>query len=179
MLQNSLNEVRILASLKDPNIVGYKEAFLEQKTESLYIVMEYVDGGDLHAKIVSLASSGSEFSEADIWRIFIQMVFGLRSLHDLDIIHRDLKSANVFLGSNGSVKLGDLNVSKVFKNEMNQTQTGTPSYASPEVWKNENYSQKSDMWSLGCCLYEMLTLKLPFAAQSMDDLYKTVINGHY
>ena len=92
------------------------------------------------------------------------MVFGLRSLHDLDIIHRDLKSANVFLSSNGSVKIGDLNVSKVFKNEMNQTQTGTPSYASPEVWKNENYSQKSDMWSLGCCLYEMLTLKLPFAA---------------
>ena len=96
------------------------------------------------------------------------MVFGLRSLHDLDIIHRDLKSANVFISSKGSVRLGDLNVSKVFKNEMNQTQTGTPSYASPEVWKNEMYSQKSDMWSLGCCLYEMLTLSLPFAAQDMD-----------
>ena len=86
------------------------------------------------------------------------MVYGLRTLHALDIIHRDLKSANVFIGSDGSVKLGDLNVSKVLKNEMNQTQTGTPSYASPEVWRNETYSSKSDIWSLGCCLYEMLTL---------------------
>ena len=68
------------------------------------------------------------------------MVFGLRTLHELGIIHRDLKSPNVFIAKNGAVKLGDLNVSKVFKNEMNQTQTGTPSYASPEVWNNENYS---------------------------------------
>ena len=119
MLQNSLNEVRILTSLHDPNIIGYKEAFLDQSTESLYIVMEYVDGGDLHEKIVSLSKQGRYFTEADIWRIFIQMVFGLRSLHDMDIIHRDLKSANVFIGSNGAVKIGDLNVSKVFKNEMN------------------------------------------------------------
>ena len=102
------------------------------------------------------------------------MVFGLRSLHDLGIIHRDLKTANVFIGQNGSVKLGDLNVSKVFKNEMNQTQTGTPSYASPEVWNHDAYSQKSDIWSLGCCFYEMLTLSLPFAAADMDKLYAIV-----
>ena len=58
MLQNSLNEVRILASLRDPNIVSYKEAFLDQKTESLYIVMEYVDGGDLYQKIRQLKQDG-------------------------------------------------------------------------------------------------------------------------
>ena len=121
MQNNSLNEVRILASLKDPNIVSYKEAFLDRDNETLGIVMEYVDGGDLNDKIKSLGSQGQYFTEGDIWRIFIQMVFGLRSLHDLGIIHRDLKSANVFVNQDGSVKLGDLNVSKVFKNEMNQT----------------------------------------------------------
>lgn len=168
MLQNSLNEVRILASLREPNIVSYKEAFLDQQKQTLCIVMEHVDGGDLHERIKSHQKSGKSFSENEIWRIFIQMILGLRSLHELNIIHRDLKTANVFIGQNGYVKIGDLNVSKVFKDEMNQTQTGTPSYASPEVWNNDNYSQKSDMWSLGCCLYEMLTLSLPFKAPDMD-----------
>ena len=83
--------------------------------------MEYVDGGDLHQKILQLKKEGQQFSEGEIWRIFIQLVFGLRSLHELGIIHRDLKTANVFIGSNGEVKIGDLNVSKVFKNEMNLT----------------------------------------------------------
>ena len=119
MQNNSLNEVRILASLIDPNIVSYKEAFLDRENEALCIVMEYVDGGDLHQRIKSLVNSGQLFPEGEIWRIFVQMVFGLRSLHELGIIHRDLKPANVFIAQNGSVKLGDLNVSKVFKNEMN------------------------------------------------------------
>lgn len=83
------------------------------------------------------------------------------------------------MGQDGSVKIGDLNVSKVFKNQMNQTQTGTPSYASPEVWRNDVYSSKSDMWSLGCCFYEMLTLTLPFAAPNMGQLFHNVTEGAY
>ena len=113
----------------------------------------------------------------------MQMVFGLRSLHDLGIIHRDLKTANVFISKNGIVKLGDLNVSKVFsnqsQNQMNMTQTGTPSYASPEVWNNETYSQKSDMWSLGVCFYELLALNVPFHGQDMDELFERVVTGAY
>ena len=97
------------------------------------------------------------------------MVFGLKELHSWQIMHRDLKSANIFLHKDGRVKIGDLNVSRVFTtNLMNYTQTGTPSYASPEVWNNDQYTTQSDIWSLGCILYELLTLKLPFAAPSMD-----------
>ena len=93
--------MRLLASIKNPFVCSYKEAFIDNTTDSLCIVMEYVDEGDLHNKIVKLASEGKELQEGEIWRIFIQMVFGLKSLHDLNIMHRDLKTANVFLGSNG------------------------------------------------------------------------------
>jgi len=95
-------------------------------------------------------------------------------------MHRDLKCANVFLGNDGSAKIGDMNVSKVAnKNGLNFTQTGTPYYASPEVWKDEAYSNSSDIWSLGCVLYEMLCLKPPFEATNMDVLYKKVLKGSY
>ena len=88
---------------------------------------------------------------------------GIDFLHKRHILHRDLKSANVFLNSDESVKLGDMNVSKVAsKDGLNFTQTGTPYYASPEVWRDEPYDIKSDIWSLGCVLYEMITLKPPF-----------------
>ena len=90
-------------------------------------------------------------------------------MHDLNIMHRDLKSANVFLNSDETVKLGDMNVSKVASKEgLNFTQTGTHYYASPEVWKDEPYDIKSDIWSLGCVLYEMITLKPPFLAKDMQ-----------
>jgi NIMA (never in mitosis gene a)-related kinase 1/4/5 len=84
-------------------------------------------------------------------------------MHDLNIMHRDLKSANVFLNKDFTIKLGDMNVSKVVSQKsLNYTQTGTPYYASPEVWKDEPYDFKSDIWSLGCVLYEMIALKPPF-----------------
>ena len=177
--QNSLNEVRILASVKSPFVISYKEAFIEEETETLCIVMEYADKGDLYQKIVHLKKIGSLIEEIDAWKIFIQMTRGLKSLHDLKILHRDLKSANIFLFSNGSAKIGDLNVSKVARKGLGYTQTGTPYYASPEVWNESPYDNKSDIWSLGCVFYEMLTLHPPFRAKDMEALYKTVIKGDY
>ena len=177
--QNSLNEVRILASVKSPFVISYKEAFIEEESESLCIVMEYADKGDLYQKIVHLKKVGTLIEEIDAWKIFIQMTRGLKSLHDLKILHRDLKSANIFLFSNGSAKIGDLNVSKVARKGLGYTQTGTPYYASPEVWNESPYDNKSDIWSLGCVFYEMLTLHPPFRAKDMEALYKTVIKGDY
>ena len=84
-------------------------------------------------------------------------------MHSIKIMHRDLKSANIFLYADNTSKLGDMNVSKVTNNKgLNYTQTGTPYYASPEVWKDEPYDVKSDVWSLGCVMFEMVTLKPPF-----------------
>ena len=177
--ENSLNEVRILASVKSNFVVSYKEAFFDEKDNTLCIIMEFADRGDLYQKIVQHKKSAILFEESDIWRIFIQLVKGLKSLHDLKILHRDMKSANVFLFSNGSAKLGDLNVSKVAKRGLGYTQTGTPYYASPEVWKDKPYDNKSDVWSLGCVLYEMITLRPPFRAQNMEGLYNKVCKGQF
>ena len=85
----------------------------------------------------------------------------------MKICHRDLKCANLFLTQDGIIKLGDLNVSKVQKRELMHTQTGTPYYASPEVWQDKPYTNKCDIWSLGCVIYELAALKPPFRANSM------------
>ena len=175
--ENSLNEVRILASVKSNFVVSYKEAFFDEKDNTLCLVMEFADNGDLYQKIVSHKKSANFMEESDIWRIFIQLVKGLKALHDLKILHRDMKSANVFLFSNGCAKLGDLNVSKVARRGLGYTQTGTPYYASPEVWKDKPYDHKSDVWSLGCVLYEMITLRPPFRAKDMEGLFNKVCKG--
>ena len=176
---NALNEIRILASINNKNIISYKEAFFDENDSSLDIVMEYADKGDLFQLITEHKKTKTHFSEEEIWSTLIQLLNGLKSLHELNILHRDLKSANVFLFKGGIVKLGDLNVSKITRKGMGYTQTGTPYYASPEVWKDKPYDSKSDIWSLGCVIYEMCALNPPFRAQSMDDLFKKVIRGYY
>ena len=141
--------------------------------------MEYADGGDLQSKINQLKKTMRFMQEADIWSIFYQMVSGLHALHAKKIVHRDIKCANVFLTNSGMVKLGDLNVSKIAKAGIMNTQTGTPYYASPEVWKDKPYDKSSDIWSLGAVLYEMIALNPPFTARDMKGLYNRVIKGVY
>jgi len=165
--QNALNEIRILASINHPNVVGYKEAFFENSQGNLCIVMECADGGDLLQTIEKLKKTRTKLSEKQVWHYFVQIVRGLGALHEMKCVHRDIKCANIFLTKDGVVKLGDLNVSKVNKKGLMQTQTGTPYYASPEVWKDKPYDNRSDIWSLGCVLYEMITLLPPFRATSM------------
>lgn len=177
--ENALNEVRILASISHPNIIAYKESFLDEGTNTLCIVMEYADSGDLLSSIEKHKRNCTRFSEKEIWDMLNQLVRGLKALHSLTILHRDIKCANIFLSSNGSAKIGDLNVSKVNKRGLAYTQTGTPYYASPEVWRDQPYNYSSDIWSLGCVIYEMTSLNPPFQGTDMQALYKKVIRGMY
>lgn len=100
-------------------------------------------------------------------------------MHSNKILHRDLKSANIFITADGIYKLGDLNISKILKKDLAQTQTGTPYYCSPEVWKNKPYGVKSDIWSLGCVLYEMAAQRPPFSASDLNGLYRKVCIGGF
>lgn len=181
--QNALNEVRLLASVRHENVIAYKEAFWDDRTKSLCIVMEFSDHGDLFQQIVKHQRNKTHFREEDVWRYLIGMCSGLKALHDMRVLHRDLKCANVFLstgeGGRTHAKLGDFNVSKVAKRGLCMTQTGTPYYASPEVWRDMPYDAKSDMWSLGCVLYEVASLRPPFRAEDMEALYKKVLRGQY
>lgn len=163
-----------------PNVIAYKEAFFDEPSQTLCLVMEYADGGDLYQRLLDHQRRGTTFSEREIWQVLCQMVSGLKALHDRSVLHRDLKCANVFMTRDGHAKMGDLNVSKVAKyGGLLFTQTGTPYYASPEVWKDQPYDSKSDIWSLGCLVYEMACLQPPFRASNMDLLYKKVLSGQY
>ena len=176
---NSFNEVRLLASLRHKNIIGYKEAFYDEKSSTLNIVMEYADDGDLSSKIKKMLKKHEQFEENSIWSILIQILEGINYLHKSKIIHRDLKSANIFLTKKGIVKIGDLNVSIIAKKNLAVTQTGTPYYAAPEVWENESYNNKCDIWSIGCIVYEMAALHVPFRGTSIHQLYKNIMKGKY
>ncbi len=177
---SSLNEIRVLASIKSKYVVNYKEAFLDEKDSTLCLVMEYADRGDLAKRIQEQKKKGKYFNEKDIWRVFIQLVKGLKSLHDLEILHRDIKSSNIFLFSDGTAKLGDLNVCKILSNNvLGRTQAGTPSYAAPEVWMEKPYGLKSDIWSLGCVLYEIISLHCPFRGENVVELYNKILVGEF
>lgn len=160
-------------------MIGYKDAFFEDATNTLCIVMENADGGDILNLVSRRKKNREPFPEKQIWHYLVQIVRGLKALHDLKIYHRDIKCANLFLTKEGVLKIGDLNVSKVAKRGMLRTQTGTPYYASPEVWKDRPYDHRSDMWSVGCVLYEMITFEPPFKATNMKGLYNKVIAGKY
>ena len=177
--QNALNEIRILASLNHKNIIGYKESFYDEASQTLNLIMEYADDGDISLKIKNNLKRKLIFEENTIWNWIIQLLEGIQYLHDNKVMHRDLKSANLFLLKNGTLKIGDLNVSTVAKNGLAYTQTGTPYYAPPEIWKDKPYNYKCDIWSAGCIIYEICTLHVPFRGTNFKDLYNNITKGEY
>uniref|UniRef100_A0A2I3STH1 non-specific serine/threonine protein kinase n=1 Tax=Pan troglodytes TaxID=9598 RepID=A0A2I3STH1_PANTR len=104
---------------------------------------------------------------------------GKQYLHEKHILHRDLKTQNVFLTRTNIIKVGDLGIARVLENhcDMASTLIGTPYYMSPELFSNKPYNYKSDVWALGCCVYEMATLKHAFNAKDMNSLVYRIIEG--
>ena len=173
---NALNEVRILASVKSNFVISYKEAFFDIPSETLNIVMEFADDGDIASKIKNNIKKRLVFEEDTIWNWLIQILQGLKYLHDSKIMHRDLKCANIFLTKEGLCKIGDLNVSKLAKLGMSKTQTGTPYYCAPEIWEGQPYDFKCDIWSVGCIIYELAMLYPPFRGRTFEELFKKTFN---
>ncbi|KAL0237814.1 hypothetical protein GEMRC1_012288 [Eukaryota sp. GEM-RC1] len=159
--------------------VSLLHAFIEN--DKLNIITDYARSGDLLALIKKHKSRRQYFQEDLVWSFFIQICLGLRSLHDRNILHRDLKSANIFLHSEAIVKIGDLGVAKLLKADdaLAKTSIGTPYYLSPEIWRNRPYNSKSDIWSLGCLLYEIISFRHPFVANDIRSLSNRVLSGKY
>jgi NIMA (never in mitosis gene a)-related kinase len=175
--EDATNEIRLLASIRHPKIIRYYESFIED--DRLFIVTEYARGGDLYKRIRRQHQKNQLLDEELIWSYFIQLCLGVRAMHQMGILHRDLKSPNIFISSSKEIKLGDLGVAKILKNGLANTRIGTPYYMSPEIWKNRPYNKKSDIWALGCLLYEFSTLRHPFDAKDERSLGEKVMRGHF
>mmetsp|Transcript_43424 Transcript_43424/g.101402 ORF Transcript_43424/g.101402 Transcript_43424/m.101402 type:complete len:474 (-) Transcript_43424:98-1519(-) len=167
---DALKESKVLASLKHPYIVRYRESFNEDGW--LCIVMDYCEGGDLSGRIKNARQSSKIFPQDQVVRWFTQSILALKYIHDLHILHRDLKSGNFFLSKSGNIKMGDFGIAKVLEctAACAQTQIGTPYYLSPEICQGKNYAWSSDIWSMGCILYEMCARKVPFDAPDLKSL---------
>lgn len=168
----ALREAEVLKSLRHPNIIGYDDAFLADN--HLCIVMEYADGGDLSVAIARRREGGAmrRYHEREAMAIFAQLSLALRHVHALRILHRDVKSQNVFLTNSGVVKLGDFGVAKVLaaSEVCAATRIGTPQTVAPELCENHPYDFKVDVWGLGVILYQLLALECPFNGASFAAL---------
>ncbi|XP_065605652.1 serine/threonine-protein kinase Nek4 isoform X1 [Cyrtonyx montezumae] len=169
-------EAQLLSQLKHPNIVAYRESW-QGEDGLLYIVMGFCEGGDLYHRLKE--QKGKLLPESQVVEWFVQIAMALQYLHEKHILHRDLKTQNIFLTRANIIKVGDLGIARVLENQCDMACTliGTPYYMSPELFSNKPYNYKSDVWALGCCVYEMATLKHAFNAKDMNSLVYRIIEG--
>ena len=180
--KEALQEAKILKKLDHPSIIKLKEVFIAKKPrETLNIITEFADGEDLSKKIKNQIKLNKKFSEEQILDWFTQICLAVYHIQKKKILHRDIKPQNVFMTKSSMVKLGDFGISKNLNTTWEKAVTfiGTPYYISPEIVQNQPYSFKSDIWSLGVLLYELIALKYPFDASSLPKLMIKIMKGQY
>ncbi|KAL7621442.1 G2-specific serine/threonine protein kinase [Parahypoxylon ruwenzoriense] len=197
-------EFQILSTLRHPNIVGYYHREHLKQSQDLHLYMEYCGNGDLGRVIRGLVQRKEYAEETFVWTTFSQLVTALYRCHygvnppevgknvlgiggvlkpktppgAMTVLHRDLKPENVFLGEDNSVKLGDFGLSKMIQShDFASTYVGTPFYMSPEICAAERYTLKSDIWSLGCIIYELCAREPPFNARTHFQLVQKIKEG--
>lgn len=182
-----LNEMKILASIRHPNVLMYHDSYVDDKTGILVMVTEYCEEGNLRTYLDGLTRENSNLfskrgyfmEEHDVLGIVVQVVLGMREVRRFGVIHRNIKISNVYLNKDGTAKLADF----IFANFENlnrmATQIGTPQYASPEVMLGIPYTLKSDIWSLGILMYELSFGCLPFVSDNIDELKEKIMNRDF
>eukprot|EP00899_Mesostigma_viride_P000962 jgi/Mesvir1/10867/Mv14208-RA.2 len=181
-----VREAAMMQNMHHPCIVSCRESFIEGL--NLFIIMDFYEQGDLATLMESLYTKGSVLPEGQILEWFAQLVLALEYIHRRGVLHRDIKSENVFLksmdgvgGGNPVAALGDFGIARELQgpSALASTFVGTPYYMSPELFRGEPYNHKSDVWALGCVLYEMLTLRHAFEAMNLNGLAMKVLAGNY
>ncbi|XP_066284033.1 uncharacterized protein [Branchiostoma lanceolatum] len=176
----ALQESEVLRDLKHPNLVGYKEAF--EQFGYLYIVMNFCDGGDLFTRLKG--QSGRPLEEPVLVEWFVQIAMAIQYLHNHNIIHRNLTTRNIFLTLRYRLlKVGDIGLPSVVDGTRSMAEKlkakGTPCYMSPESLAGRQHTKEADVWALGCCLYEMASLKhaFPFYDKDINNLALKIVKG--
>ena len=170
-------EAKILKEFTHPFVLSCKDSF--QHGPYMCIITDYCAAGDLYERLKKQSQKGQYLDEKHILRWLVQISSALQYVHEKNLLHRDLKTQNIFLTAKGDIMLGDFGIARVLKSkkDMARTVIGTPYYMSPEIMESKPYSYKSDLWSLGCILFEMMSLKHAFDANDMNGLIMKIIRG--
>ena len=186
-----MEEIKILEACKHINVIRYKNCFITTETQCdqanpsaqliVHIVMEYADAGDMNVHIKRQREVQLFFAEAQVRNWLVQLSLALQYLHKIRVMHRDIKTQNIFMTSTKLLKLGDFGVSKVLSpgKEFTETAIGTPTNLCPEIANGQKYDFKSDIWSLGCVVHEICCLKPAFQSKSWEEMLKKIRTASY
>ena len=170
------NESNILSSINNPNIVKYYGCFKEK--DSFYILMEFCEYNDLNSFIKKYKEKNELIPEPLIRTIIREICNGIKEIHSKKVIHRDLKPENIFISDDYKIKIGDFGISKMLDGTSHaSTGIGTWQYIAPEIVRGVKYTNKVDIWSLGCIIYELCTLKRCFDANNLINKKKKIKKG--
>mmetsp|Transcript_104606 Transcript_104606/g.263373 ORF Transcript_104606/g.263373 Transcript_104606/m.263373 type:complete len:451 (+) Transcript_104606:99-1451(+) len=174
----AVREAVALRRVRHPNVVRFRQVFV--RSGWLCLVMDFADGGDLCAAVKERARSKVPFEECAVLECFAQVADAVSYVHLQKMVHRDIKSRNIFLCRTGKALLGDFGLVRLLEStcELAHTRVGTPYYLSPEIIRKQPYNYKTDVWSLGVLLYEMAALQRPFAG-TLETLPKVILKGTY
>jgi serine/threonine protein kinase len=171
-------EICIQKCNTSPYIIKYIDSFIYN--EHVYIISEYASNGDLQSLIDINKKNNKKLNNNFISKTILQIILGLTYLHKYHIVHRDLKPSNIFFDNNWNVKIGDLGIAKFFPdNNLLHSCIGSPLYMSPETYSGDGYNELTDIWSLGCILYNMLTYEVPYSANNILRLAYLISNENF